>query len=134
MRAVLSVMLFWGGAVWAAEADAPMSAQAFDDYTTGHTFYFGSGGRAYGAEQYLPGREVIWTFLNGECQRGRWYEEAGMICFVYDGTPDAPQCWRFFDTGTGLSARFEGDPEATELYEVQKDDTPLVCPGPEVGV
>lgn len=131
MRACLVFLMLWAGTGHAA--DGPMSAEAFEEYATGRTLYFGSEGLAYGAEQYLPGREVIWTFLNGECQRGHWYEQAGMICFIYEKAPDAPQCWSFFSDGAGLSARFEGDPEATELYEVEQDDAPLICPGPEVG-
>lgn len=132
MRALSLVLLLWCGAAQAA--DTPMSAEAFERYATGRTLYFGADGLAYGAEQYLPGRQVIWTFLNGECQHGHWYEEAGQICFVYEDRPDAPQCWSFYQDGAGVSARFQGDPEATELYEVQKDDAPLICPGPEVGV
>lgn len=132
MRALWGFLLVSAGTVHAA--DAPMSGEAFERYATGRTLYFGADGLAYGAEQYLPGREVIWTFLNGECQRGRWYEQAGMICFVYEKAPDTPQCWSFFRDGDGLSALFEGDTEATELYEVEQDDAPLICPGPEVGV
>ena len=131
MRICLILLALSGGA---ARADAPLSAEAFEQYATGKTLYFGSDGLAYGAEQYLPGREVIWTFLNGECQRGRWYEQAGQICFVYEHAPDTPQCWSFFASGRGLTAQFENDPEATELYEVEQDPEPLICPGPEVGV
>lgn len=118
----------------AAFAEAPMSAEAFEQYSTGKTLVYGTGGTAYGAEQYLPGRKVIWTFLDGRCQRGTWYEAAGQICFVYENNPDRPQCWSFFDTAGGLAARFENDPEATQLIEVEKSADPLICPGPDVGV
>lgn len=116
-----------------APALAAMGAAEFDDYTSGKTFYYGSGGQAYGAEEYLPDRKVIWTFLDGECQRGEWYESDGLICFVYEIEPE-PQCWSFTRAAGGLIARFENDPDQTELYEVRRSREPLLCPGPDVGV
>lgn len=110
-----------------------MSAAEFDAYTRGKTFYYGSMGEPYGAEEYLPNRRVRWTFLDGKCQDGVWYEEDGLICFVYENQPD-PQCWSFERQGGGLIARFENDPLQTELYEVRRTDEPLQCLGPEVGV
>ncbi|MFD0859357.1 hypothetical protein [Roseovarius aquimarinus] len=112
---------------------AAMTAEEFDAYTKGKTFVYGSGGAAYGIEQYLDNRQVRWAFVEGECQEGEWYEQDGMICFVYDTEPD-PQCWTFEKGETGLIARFENDPDAVELYEVGQSDTPLQCPGPDVGV
>ncbi len=118
----------------AAIADTPMSGAEFDQYATGKTLYFGSDGGAYGAEQYLPGRRVIWTFLDGECEEGSWYESGNFICFAYDSRPEDPQCWIFLKSGDGVSALFDGDPQARELIEVQQNDEPLICPGPKVGV
>lgn len=112
--------------------DAPLTADEFEAYVTGRTLYYSSQGTAYGAEQYLEGRRVIWSFLDGECQQGFWYEEGEQICFLYESDL-APQCWTFWKDGTGLAARFENDPSATELYEVGQSDKPLVCPGPDVG-
>jgi hypothetical protein len=119
----------------ALAANGEMSAAEFEAYTRGKTFYYGSGGAAYGAEEYLSDRRVRWTFLDGQCQEGIWYEDDGLICFVYDNQPD-PQCWSFRRApgGGGLIAQFENDPAQTELYEVRRTDEPLVCPGPEVGV
>lgn len=114
-------------------AQEAMSTEAFDAYTRGKTFYYGSGGMAYGAEEYLSDRRVRWSFLDGECQEGRWYEEAGEICFVYENRPE-PQCWTFTRGPEGLVARFVNDPFATELYEVEQSDEPLSCPGPKIGV
>ena len=74
-----------------------------------------------------------WSFLDGKCQEGHWYEEAGLICFVYDEQPE-PQCWSFERGSLGLIARFENDPASTELYEVEKSVEPLLCLGPDVGV
>jgi len=117
----------------AAEAAEPMSAAAFDRYATGKTLFYASGGRAYGAEQYLSGRRVIWTFLDGDCSEGVWFEADGQICFRYDHDPEDPQCWSFFESGQGLMARFENDPDQTELIEVNQSREPLICSGPRVG-
>lgn len=117
-----------------AAADGRMSAAEFEAYTTGYTLTFSFLGVPYGAEQYLPGRRVIWAFIGDECRWGRWYEEAGNICFVYDDAPDDPQCWGFWQTEDGLRAVFAGDGAHTELYEAERSRTPLVCEGLEVGV
>ena len=116
----------------AAAAEETLNGAEFDALTRGKTFYFGRGGRDYGAEQYLDGHKVLWSFLDGKCKRGRWYEEAGLICFVYEDRAD-PQCWSFTRKGGGLVARFENDPAAPELYEVKQNPEPMLCLGPEVG-
>jgi len=116
-----------------ALAEGPMSAEAFDRYATGKTLFYGSGGTPYGAEQYLPGRKVIWTFLDGDCRQGLWYEENGLICFRYERDPEAPQCWSFFEEDGGLIARFENDPAARVLIEVEQSPEPLSCPAPYIG-
>ena len=119
----------------APAASAQMSASEFEAYTTGKTLYFGSNGREYGVEEYMENRRVRWSFLDGRCRDGEWYEDTrGMICFVYEDTPD-PQCWTF-ERGSrgGLVARFENDPDGTELYEANQDEQPMMCLGPEVGV
>ena len=73
----------------------PMSGAEFDAYTKGKTLYFGRGGAPYGAEVYLDNRRLRWSFLDGECKDGYWYEEApSSICFVYEDRPE-PQCWSF---------------------------------------
>ena len=125
-----ALVLFAARPLGAAE---PMSAEEFDAYTRGKTLFYGYQGEAYGAERYLPGRRVIWSFLDGDCKEGVWYEDRGMICFVYEDRPD-PQCWRFERQAGGLVARFENDPEATTLYEARDLGEEMVCHGPEVGV
>ncbi|SDN43841.1 hypothetical protein SAMN05216196_101540 [Lutimaribacter pacificus] len=117
----------------AARAQTPLGAAEFDALTRGHTFTYAESGTPYGAEEYLPNRRVRWSFLDGECKDGVWWEESGQICFVYEDNPD-PQCWSFFSGPGGLTARFESDPEGSELYEVGRSSEPLACPGPEVGV
>ena len=116
-----------------ALADTPMSAAEFDAYSLGKTLYYGADGQRYGVEEYLPDRRVRWSFLDGKCKDGLWYEDAGLICFVYDDNP-VPQCWSFYQRpGGGLSARFENAPDTTELYEIEGEGE-MLCLGPEVGV
>jgi hypothetical protein len=125
----LATLLFSAG-----HADAQgMSAAEFEAYVTGKTLYFGESGAPYGAEEYLSNRRVRWSFLDGQCQDGHWYEDQGQICFVYDNTPD-PQCWSFYREGDGIRAVFENDPNSTTLYEARQSQTPMMCLGPEVGV
>ncbi|MCM2560728.1 hypothetical protein M8756_03310 [Lutimaribacter sp. EGI FJ00015] len=130
MRHLLFALLLWPAV---AQAQSALSAQEFDALTQGKTFTYAENGEAYGAEEYLPDRRVRWSFLDGKCKEGRWWEENGQICFIYEDNP-MPQCWTFFDGARGLTARFENDPAATELYAVDRSDEPLMCLGPEIGV
>lgn len=116
---------------WAA--DAPMTGAEFDAYSRGKTLTYAVGGTVYGAEQYLPGRRVVWAFSQQECRDGVWYEEDGQICFVYEHDP-TPQCWQFFLDHGGLRARFMADPPGADLIEVDQGTEPLICAGPDVGV
>lgn len=116
-----------------AGAEIPLDGPAFEARVTGRTLAYAQDGMAYGAEQYLPGRRVVWAFAGQPCQYGRWYEAApARICFVYDTDP-TPQCWQFFDRPGGLTAVFEGG-GTQPLTEVGDIDGPLACPGPQVGV
>ena len=110
-----------------------MTGPEFEAYATGKTLYFGNFGEAYGGEEYLENRRVRWSFLDGDCKEGYWYEAGEQICFVYEDNPD-PQCWSFTRTPRGLIARFEDDPEGTELYEAEDIGEEMLCYGPDVGV
>lgn len=132
MKHIFALLLSLTTALPALSAE-PMSAADFERYVTGKTLYFGQSGQAYGVEEYLPDRRVRWSFLDGKCKDGYWYEEASQICFVYEDNP-APQCWSFFKEGTGLRAVFENDPNSTVLYEANQNDEPMICIGPDVGV
>ncbi|MGB7241172.1 MAG: hypothetical protein WBC93_03685 [Sulfitobacter sp.] len=110
-----------------------MSAEEFDAYTRGKTLFYGQGGSPYGAEVYLDNRRVRWSFLDGDCKEGHWYEDAGQICFVYEDNPE-PQCWTFRAGAAGLIAKFENDPDATDLYEADDIEEEMICYGPDVGV
>ena len=116
-----------------AQAETILSPEEFHAYSAGTTLYFNRGGQAYGAEQYFDDRKVIWTFFNGNCQRGFWYQAGQEICFVYEIDPEA-QCWHFLDTGKGRAARRIGDDPADDLIVAGQDDVPLSCPGPDLGV
>lgn len=109
-----------------------MTAAEFDAYTRDKTFFYANRGAPYGAEEYLANRRVIWSFLDGTCEIGSWYEQGEQICFIYENKPD-PQCWSFRHSSGGLVAQFENDPTQIELYEMRNSQEPLDCPGPDVG-
>lgn len=118
-----------------APAQAPMDAEAFERYTEGKTLTYSANGLDYGAEEYRAGRRVRWAFLGGDCRAGRWFPRDDAICFVYDAPEGGlPQCWHFFEEGTGLRAVFLDDEDSPPLYETRSSDEPLVCLGPDVGV
>jgi hypothetical protein len=114
-------------------ADAPVSAEAFEALSVGRTLTYSLGGEVYGTEQYLPGRRVLWAFEGEECRTGAWYEDEGLICFVYDGG-SGPQCWTYFRDAGGLRAQFADDPPGAEAATVGEIPGPMECPGPQVGV
>lgn len=115
-------------------AEVPLNGDAFDRYTRGKTLFYGQNGQTYGAEIYMDNQRVRWSFLDGKCKDGSWYEDGPQICFVYEDQPDAPQCWSFSKGEQGLIARFENLPGATELYEADDIGEEMICLGPEVGV
>ncbi|MGR3636035.1 MAG: hypothetical protein ACU0BK_08915 [Shimia sp.] len=116
-----------------AFSQSAMTAAEFEAYVSGKTLFFAAEGSRYGVEEYLPDRRVRWSFLDGKCKEGLWYEEAGQICFIYEDNP-SPQCWTFFERNSGLSARFESEPDGTVLYEIEDTGEDMLCLGPEVGV
>jgi len=117
-----------------AAAGGPMTGADFDAYTRDRTVYFNNRGKAYGVEEYLPGNRVRWSFLDGQCKEGRWYEEEKFICFIYEDSPGEPQCWTFWNEPGGLRALFEDNPAETELFEDTTANEPMLCLGPDVGV
>jgi hypothetical protein len=121
------------GPAHAAEPGQQLTAEEFDAATVGRTLYYNSGGQPYGVEQYLPGRKVVWAFLGDDCRKGEWYPEGSDICFVYEDNPE-PQCWAFFQSTSGLLARFRGDPASLPLIAVEESGKPMACMGPDVGV
>jgi hypothetical protein len=117
----------------ALAAEQPLSAEQFEALSVGRTFFYNSGGTSYGAEQYLPGRRVIWAFTGDDCRKGTWYPEGKYICFVYEDDLD-PQCWTFFRGAGGLTAQFRDDPVGEPLIAVEESPEPMACMGPDIGV
>lgn len=116
-----------------AIAQERLSAAQFDRLTSGKTYYYSSGGRPYGAEEYLGNRRVRWSYLDGECMYGRWWDEGDQICFVYEDNPSDPHCWSFNEGNNGIEAMFQNNPTG-QTYEVTSRNEPLECVGPKVGV
>lgn len=110
-----------------------LSADQFEAEVTGKTITYGQFGGLFGIEEYLPGRKVRWSVAEDLCQYGNWYPQDDRICFVYEYDP-TPHCWTFWLEGGGLAARSSNDLPGSELQEMDRSDTPLSCPGPEVGV
>lgn len=129
IRPLLIPLAFAGSAAMAE----PMTAAEFETYVTGKTLFYGRSGEAYGAEIYHENRRVTWSFLDGECRDGTWYNDGPLICFVYEDRPD-PQCWTFEKRAGGLIATFANDPDSTELYEAQDVGEEMICLGPKIGV
>lgn len=116
----------------AIAADQPVSPAEFEALVTGKTLSYSSRGKEYGIEEYSQNRRVRWSFLNGDCVYGRWYEADEQVCFVYEGI-DMPQCWSFFLRNDKLVARFENDPPGmTEIHETKRHTAPMQCM-PEAG-
>ncbi len=111
----------------------PLTASEFDTYATGKTLLYAEGGAAWGQEQYLPDRRVLWAFTGQPCEYGIWYPDKGAICFVYEGKPD-PNCWQFYHGTQGLVAQFLSGDGSGLLSEVGQTTAPMNCPGPQVGV
>ncbi len=115
-------------------AQQSLDGPAFSILTEGKTFVFSLGGEPYGAEQYLPGNRVYWSFLDGRCLAGSWREQAGKICFAYEDRPGEFQCWEFWQNDTGLTASLSGPGSDGNVYSAQPSDEILYCMGPDAGV
>ena len=87
----------------------------------------------YTAESYFDNAMVRWSFLDGNCLIGRWYEASELLCFDY-GTVVDIQCWRFFKGENGLIAKFDGENDSQTLYKAYHTPSRLKCPWPDVGV
>ena len=131
MRFILFILFISSSSL--SSAEATLSGPDFDAFTKGHTLYYSQNGKVYGAESYLDDAKVRWSFLDGNCLFGRWYETGDLICFDYGAEFDI-QCWRFFKGKKGLIAEFAGDDNSLSLYEAYRTPSPLECPGPDVGV
>lgn len=114
---------------------AEMTAEEFEAFTAGRTLFFALNGEDFGVERYKDNRRVEWSFLDGECTQGIWYEDNGLICFAYENWA-VPQCWTFERSGAGLTARFmppEGETPGNQYFAYEKDEE-MICFGPDTGV
>lgn len=128
---VLSLAL--AGLASAASAQTPLTAEAFEAHVTSHTITYQRFGSLFGVEEYLEGRKVRWSVAPNECQYGSWYPQDDDICFVYEYDP-VPHYWTFWKEGDALVALSDTGLPGQELYETDRSDAPLPCPGPDVGV
>ena len=131
MRFIFFLLLFFKSSLVSAENS--LNGPDFDAFTKGHTLYYSQNGKVYGAESYFDDARVLWSFLDGNCLFGRWYEAGDLICFNYEAEVDI-QCWRFFTGNNVLIAEFDGDDDSLPLYEAYRTSSPLECLGPDVGV
>jgi hypothetical protein len=129
----LSLAAFAIAAAFPALADTPITPEEFEAHVTGKTVTYRQFDTIFGIEEYLPDRKVRWSVAPNECQYGSWYPQDDDICFVYEYDP-TPACWTFWLKNGALVALSVTSAPGEELYEVSADDTPLPCPGPDVGV
>lgn len=129
LRFVLLVSLLAQPAIAAEESLSPTE---FEALVTGQILSYSMQSKQYGAEEYLEGRRVRWSYADGACTEGHWYEAGEQICFVYDGI-ETPQCWTFHLQDDTLMARFQ-NVQRGALHETKRQEGPLNCVGPEVGV
>ena len=125
---ILFVTLFFASP---AVADTPIDGDAFEALVTGKTLTYSGESGPYGIEYYAPNRQVIWSFIGGECEVGEWTEkptkDGPSICFVYENNPD-PQCWYVFEDAGQVRADFIGSLGGSVLYQLEQSE-PLVCGG-----
>lgn len=131
MKHALSALALLGTAM-PALAQTPLTAEAFEAHVTGYTITYQQFSGIFGIEEYLPGRQVRWSVAEDLCRYGSWYPQGDAICFVYEYDP-TPHCWTFWLEAGTLRALSVNDLPGAELTEVDRNDTPLACPGPDVG-
>ncbi|MBD3663762.1 hypothetical protein [Sulfitobacter aestuariivivens] len=130
MRALFVALVALAAPVLAEPLD---TEEKFEAYVGGRTMFFHLGdGRIYASESYLEDRKVRWSRAPGDCLDGDWYEDDGLICFVYENNPE-PQCWSVELTRGGLKATSVRGLTPLTIFEAG-DGEPQECLGPKVGV
>ena len=117
----------------AAHAQTRMSGAEFDALSQGTTMYFTENGQFYGAEQFLPDRRSVWRAEDGTCVNGKWNEEKGSLCFLYDNG-DGPYCWDITGSIEDMTITSTTGPDPLVLKLSGQDTTPIICTGPAFGV
>lgn len=135
MRSKPELMLFSLFLVYADQVSALdiVTPEEFEALTEGKTLYFTEDGLSYGAEQYLANRRVRWQYPDGSCLEGRWFSEGDALCFRYEDQPDT-QCWIMWREHGRTLARRTGSVTDRAIELVRKDELPLPCAGPDLGV
>ncbi len=131
--AALLATVGFGGALAAQE---PMTPAEFGAMAESYTLYFSENGNHYGSEQYLSDRRTVWRDSNGRCVNGKWSDIDGAMCFVYDDDSGV-HCWTLSREGERIFVLSTNDPPErppTLLELSRKDDVPISCRGPRVGV
>jgi hypothetical protein len=130
MFRIVALLSFLPASLFAQDV---LSPQEFETYAQGKTLYFAQQGQPYGVEQYLPGQQSIWQYADGSCVRGVWFARKELICFVYEGG-ETEQCWRFLLKGQRYAARADGREPAADLDVIWRDEDPIACKAPDLGV
>lgn len=115
----------------AASAQELMTAEEFDAWSSGHTLDYFAEGTYWGSEAHFPGHATT-DQVDDECRNGSWAPQDGAICFEYDA--EGPFCWYFWRDGDIVTAKTTDAGPEVAPYTVTLSDTPLNCPGPDVGV
>lgn len=115
----------------------PLSAAQFQAFTQNRSLQFFDQGEAYGSEHYGPNHAVRWTFGDGTCTAGTWFEKDSQICFRYENESEAG-CWVFYPGAAGLIAEFMGAAGGkslpTTLYEASPSSRPSTCAPKDLGI
>jgi hypothetical protein len=119
--------------VQAAQAQTMMTADEFDAWSLGKTLDFANSSGVFGSEEYLPGRQVRWAGMDGQCMHGHWFGGDQMICFAYE-QDSRLHCWTLWREGDSVTARSVHDLPDDPPRHVAEAQSPLVCQGPDVGV
>lgn len=118
---------------FAAQAERVMTPAEFEAYSTGKTLDYEDDFSVWGREQYLPNRRVRFSYSQGECRFGEWYDKGDQVCFVYEDDPE-PKCWTYFTDGKNITTVFENDGPGGAISTAKPTKERLECLGPAVGV
>ena len=123
MRALLICLFVAAPAL----AETPIDGDEFEALVTGKTLTYSNATGPYGIEYYAPNRQVIWSFIGGECEVGKWSEVATSIgpsiCFTYESEPN-PQCWFAYNDAGQIRANFVGNTGGSILYQLTEPGFP----------
>lgn len=110
-----------------------MSPAEFEAWSTGKTLDYSVDGVVLGSEAYFPNRIVRDADTGGPCLDGTWHPQGDAVCFIYPAR-DGIHCWTFWRDGDAVYAKPLDAAPDDPAQLVTEADTPLTCPGPEVGV